>query len=461
MCEKRPGPRCNDKCKIRDARIAKYNKLSKTLKKDSVEYKTLVAEIVAAQEVYDTTPKGIEELKEKALAYPDPTNISRYAKGKLTRLMQHKALEEIENGRTAAVARIVGSFDSFFDEEELESIIQSARENREKFVLDSLTESILKEEEINLGKVESDISSYNESAEEKYSSYLDKMEDNLSKRFNGSIPSDLKKDMELLRSLDAPTDINLHTYRSIGFAIEKSKRQVDNEISRIAAIQDTSSIVAAEYFDAYRNEYKTKYANLSPELQPNPPREWLEGELNGNGLTKNRSSNFIPRDPATVFAIYKLRTDLEAVPDFLKQSTKITAVDFNGTGYKLTQVSRSGKAIQKMEAANEQELSSLIVKSLNDSVILMPRVPDSIYEKSSNKSRFISIADIAQKHFNFADVNTDTLKDYVGSNGDTLSLYSALRKKMLKTWSTKPSRVNSDKLSFKPTGASRSIQLVR
>jgi hypothetical protein len=445
---------------VRDARVAKYNKLAKTIKKDSVEYRTLVAEIVAAQEVYDTTPKGIEELKEKVISQPEALTAMRYAKGKLTRSMQHEALKEIEIGRTESIAKIVSSFDPFFSSEEVESIIQSTRENREAFIIDSLSES-MPERGIDLENIDSKVGSYSSPDNEGYTRYLDKMEENLNLRFNNEIPLDIQAELDKLKSLDAPTDINLHTYRSIGFGVEKGKKQLGNELSRISAIQDAPVAVVAEYFDAYRKEYNDKYSSMPADAQPNPPREWLEGELNGNGLTKNKTSNFIPRDPATVFAIYKMRTDLEAIPDFLKQSTKITAVDFDGDGYKLTQVSRSGKAIKKLEAANEEELSSLIVKSLNDSVILMPRVPESIYEKSDNKSRFISIADVAQKHFNFADVSSASIKGYLGSEGNTLALYSALRKKMLKTWSTKASRTNSEKLSFKPTGASRTITLVR
>jgi hypothetical protein len=460
MCEKKPGPRCNDKCKVRDAKLAIYKSISKTHPKHSFEYNQALAELVIAQEVYDTTPKGIQELRTKLETEPDAIHAMRYAKGKATRMMQSQALNEIETGRVNKIASLISDFDSFFSVEEIESIIQSSRENREKFIIQTLSNRVNSNEIFNPEDIDDEINEIILNSGTQYKEYLNKIKHDIIKK-DGILSKDYELALNELSLMKEPSNVNLHAYKSVGFGIQKSKAQLATEINKIAALQDSSPQVVAEYFDAYLKHYKKKYSTLNSDKQPNPPKSWIESETVNTGLVNSSSSNFIPRDPATVYAIYKLRTDLEAIPDYLKLSTKITAIDNSRDGYEITQVSRSGKTIRKDHCNTDEELSRILVKDVKDSVIMMAKVPDEIYANSKNKHRFISLSDISEKHFDIYESKTSNIADFLKVNKNTLSIYSGLRKRILKTWSTKQSRLVSERLNFNPTGVSRSVALVR
>lgn len=459
MCERKPGPRCNDKCKLRDTKLNALNTAAKSHAKNSFEYRKAASELVVAQEIYDTTPKGIEELSKTINI--DSSNLAkyRYLKGRTQRQMQHDALKEIDNGRTSLVSAVVSSFESYFSPEEIESIIQSSRENREEFLLLENKEKDLALYDLN--KLDTLSTEITASSGAEYYEYLDKMRENVNQSLNGDNKEKALEAIGKLEGLDAPSNVNLHVYRSMGHALNKSKSQLSNELSRIAAIQDSNAETIAEYFDAYKKLYNDKYFSEQSYKQPNPPKDWIEGELSNSGFVNAKSSNFIPRTPDTLFAIFKLRTDLEAIPDYLKLSTKITAIDYTDNGFTTTQVSRSGKTIRKTKHATEEELSQTIVKDLKDSVILMPTVPSEIYTKSKNKHRFISLQDMSKKHLDIFESSPEVVSHVLKVQNDTLSIYAGLRKKMLKTWATKNARSNSERLSFTPTGKTPSLQLVR
>jgi hypothetical protein len=430
-------------------------------KKESFEYNQALAELVSAQEIYDTTPKGLSELSDSLTVSPSKLKASRYVKGKLTRIMQIDALKEIESGRTLKLAELISTLEPSFDTEELESIIQSSRENRESFILQKANSEMENLDSHDLTISDSLVADAVQDSGESYYQYLDKIVEDLTSK--GLILTEQQEGLiSELNSMSPPSTVNMHAYRSIGYAIQKSKSQMSDEISRISAIQDTSPQIAAEYFDAYRTDYKDRYASLNSEEQPNPPKGWIEGENRFSGIINNPSTNFIPRDPATLYAIYKLRTDLDSIPDYLKDSSKITSVDYDELGFYTTQVSRSGKMIKKQSFSNEEDLTKSLIEDMKDSVIMMPTVPEAIYLKSKNKHRFISLSDLSDKHLDLYSGNVKVIAASLkAGDSSTLSLYSGIRKKMLKTWATKPSRATSPKLSFPVKGDSRTVKLVR
>lgn len=459
MCEKRPGPRCNDKCKVRDVKYKKFVDISKKYPKNSAQYQMAAAELYAAQEVYDTTPKGIEELSTKTASTQDITVATRYAKGKITRDMQYDAIAEINSGRVSKIAYIFSIVDKHFDQEEIESIIESSRENRESFIIQNIQKSVKDNNITNIEEINQLIGNATSIDEKSYKEYIKKMREYFS--FSKIHDAEAEKYLNELLEMSPPTSVNLYAYRSMGNALEKSKHQLGLEIHKIAALQDTKPEIAAEYFDAYREQYKKEYANLSPDLQPNPPRDWIEGTYKHSGIYNNPQSNFIPRDAATLYACHKMRTDLEAVPDFLKLSTKITAIDAVDDKYVATQVSRSGKLLNRQEVKSENEISRIIQESLTDSIILMHKVPEKILIESKYKHRFISLSELAERHLDSFDSSPNIVGELLNVRTDALSIYSGIRKKMLKTWATKAIRTNSEKLSFSPQGASRTVNLVR
>lgn len=463
MCEVWPGPRCNDKCQARDIKRELFYQISKTHGRDTPEYNNAMSELFESQKVYDTTPQGIKELYNTVAApegkASDRLFFERLIQGKSTRIMQTEALKEIQKGRVPALARIIATIDKTFDEEEMESIIASARENREQSLLNNV---ILKpQKDLSVEAAEKEIKEINETAGSEYYEYVDKISNAITEIYGNNVPQQLIDDSQLLDNLEPPSEINLHAYRSIGNAINKAKEQTGDEIMRIAAIQDASPKVIAEYFDAYRKQYKEEYAILPQTQQPNPPKEWVEGSLPKSGLTKNETTFFIPRDSATLYAIYKLRTDLNAIPDYLKQSSKISAIDKTGEGFTVTHMSRTGKSIKTETYSDNSELIKILQRDVKDSVIIMDEPNKDILSNVKEKNRLIFLSDIAKKHFNTTSTNTGMLASEFKTKENTLDIYGAMRKKILKTWATKPLRISTPNLDFTPKGESRSIKLVR
>ena len=468
MCEVWPGPRCNDKCQTRDVKRELFYQISKTHGKYTYEYNNALAELIESQKIYDTTPRGIKELYNTVYSQEESTesiqkmNLARLVTGKSTRMMQTEALKEIQNGRVGALSRIVSSLTGFYSPEEVESIIASARENKEASALNNayLEIMITKTDTKNINPDEY-INSITAKEDGTYYEFIDKIGNALNEKYGNNIPQQLIDDSHILDGLEPPSSINFHAYRSIGNALNKAQEQTSQEIMRISAIQDAPANVTAEYFDAYRKFYQESYSNLPSTERPDPPREWVEGSLPNSGITKNSNTTFIPRDPATLYAIYKLRTDLNAIPDYLKQSTKISAIDKTIDGFTVTHLSRTGKELNKENYNESQNLNDIIKRYIKDSVVIIDKPSENMDNEIKTSSRIIYIDDIVSKHFNTASDKLEYLAPEFNAKENVMSLYSAMRKKILKTWSTKPLRNSALSLDFAPSGKSRFNKLVR
>lgn len=463
MCEKWPGPRCNDKCKNRDIKKALLQQVAKVHSTESFEYKNAVAELLASQETYDTTPRGIAELTETLKTNKITSSIipARLIKGKTTRLLQTEALKEIENNRVSSIANIISTLYPVFSQEETETIIAAARENREKAVIKNLSFNIFKTQNYSVDNINKTIEDALETSGESYYEYVEKIKNTIHQTYGFNIPEHVQQSLTVLDELMPPNKVSLHAYRSIGHALEKSKQQLNDEFHKISAIQDASPKTVAEYFDAYRQQYKEKYANLPAEQQPNPPKDWIEGDLPRNGLTKNEETFFIPRDPSTLYAIYKLRTDLNAIPDYLKQSTKIAAIDKIGNTYQVKYVSRTGKDLKTETFQTSEEAANILNKQTNDTTIIFKNKEDAADIHIKDRHRIISIPDVASKHFDIQNDSTESLTSFLKTNNNSLDIYGAMRRKILKTWSTKPVRNQTENLDFTPQMNTRSIKFVR
>lgn len=463
MCEVWPGPRCNDKCQTRDIKRELFHQISKVHGKGTPEYNNSLSELLEAQHVYDTTPQGIKELQDSIVNLPNDSlnriTFSRFVQGKATRIMQSDALKEIQNGRVPALARIISDLDGSFEPEEIEMIIAASRENREKAVTNDI---YLRKNpnDLTLEAAEQLIHAITEKSGEDYYDYVDKISNSIAETYGRNVSQQMIDDSQLLDSLEPPSNINLHAYRSIGNAIKKAKEQTRDELMRISAVQDAPPKIVAEYFDAYRKQYKDEYAHLPQKEQPNPPKDWVEGSIPTTGLTRNNTTSFIPRDPATLYAIYKLRTDLNAIPDYLKQSSKISAIDKQENGFTVTHMSRTGKQIKKETFADYKDLTDIIKRDAKDAVIIIDDIDNNINSLSVN-NKIISIKDIAKKHFNTTSETVPLLATELKVQENVLDIYGAMRKKILKTWATKPLRTETPNLDFTPTNKSRSLKLVR
>lgn len=463
MCERWPGPRCNDKCKTRDVKRELLNQIAQAHTRESIEYKTALAELLSSQEIYDTTPRGIKELTETIQNQNIDSSIipSRYVRGKSTRMMQSEALKEIDNERVSNIAEIVSTMYPVFSKEETETIIASSRENREKAIIKEMSLEVFKNKTFNVKDLDRVIDSNLDTSGEEYYQYVDKIKSGIYEKYGNLPPKNVSEAIQKLDSMDPPNKVSLHAYRSIGNAIEKSKTQLGEEINRIAAIQDAQPKVVAEYFDAYRKDYNEKYASMPAEKQPNPPKDWIEGDLPHNGLIKNETTFFIPRDPATIYAIYKLRTDLNAIPDYLKQSTKLASVDETPNGYTVKYTSRTGKSLKTEQFSSKEELIKTLNQNTKDTTVIFKDSDEQTLSKIKDKHRIITLPDIASKHFDIQQKDPANLSHFFKTESDTLDIYGAMRKRILKTWGTKPTRTQTVNLDFKPDFNTRSSKFVR
>lgn len=464
MCEAWPGPRCNDKCQTRDIKQKAFHEVAQKHDKATIEYNNALIELVVAQKVYDTTPKGIQELKEMVEASSGSDNHHSYAsrllQGQTTRIMQTEALKEIQNGRLHAISRLTHLLQNEYSTDEIEFIIASARENKENRKLNEIHNGLLKNEVYTIDDINQTIEQANVKAGEEYYDYVDKITTAIQSLVSSKHSEQINNDLQLLQKLEPPSEVNLQAYRSIGNAINKAKEQTRDEIMRISAIQDAPAHIVAEYFDAYREQYKNIYSKLPSSEQPNPPKEWVEASIPQCGITKSNETRFIPRDPATIYAIYKLRTDLNAIPDYLKQATKISSIDKTDETIIITHTSRTGKLLNK-EQHPIRQLPSILARDVKDSIIIIDSIDEATLNNIKDLSKLIMLKDLAKKHFNTTSATLDELSKEFKTNTSSLSVYSAMRKKILKTWSTKQARTSTPVLDFKPTGKTRSTQLVR
>lgn len=463
MCERWPGPRCNDKCKTRDVKKELLNQIAQVHTRESIEYKTALAELLSSQEIYDTTPRGIKELTETIQTQNIDSSIipSRYLKGKSTRIMQTEALKEIDNERVSNIAEIVSTMYPVFSKEETETIIAASRENREKAVIKEMSVDVFRTQTFNIDGLNQMIDSNLETSGEEYYQYVDKIKTGIYDTYGNNPPKNVTEAIQKLDNMEPPNKVSLYAYRSIGNAIERSKTQLGEEINRISAIQDAQPKVVAEYFDAYRKDYNDNYSSAPSDKQPNPPKDWIEGDLPHNGITKNETTFFLPRDPATVYAIYKLRTDLNAIPDYLKQSTKLASVDETTEGYTVKYTSRTGKSLKTEKFSSKDELIKTLNNDTKDTTIIFKEEDEQTLSKLKDKHRIITLPDVASKHFDLQQKDPANLSHFFKTQSDTLDIYGAMRKRILKTWGTKPTRTQTANLDFKPDFNTRSSKFVR
>ena len=465
MCEPWPGPFCDEKTNDRDIKLAQFKEIIKTCEPDSVQYVESLYRLISAQEIYDLTPQGIKELQaefSKTHKTFNPALISRVVRATMFRMFQQEALEEIKNGRVKALAEIVSLYEKTYNVNQVETIIHSTREAvQESAITKAINYCNTEDVSMNETKIDTIMAETYNTQEEEYVKYLTNLEQALNKKYDNVLPQKVSKNMKLLKTLPAPTKALMKTYTSLGNALEYSKKQLKEELGRIAAIQDTTVETVAEYFDAYRNQYDDHYASLPTPKQPFPPKIWVEGELYDNGLAKTKTTSFIPKDPATLYAIHRLRIDLNAVPDYLKLSTKLISIEPAGEGYVAKHVTRTGKQLGKEVEPTMFSLPSLIKSNIKDSVIIMFEEPEGELKEYVAQGKIISIKDILNKHFDLPKKTLKFFNEYFAPTKDPNEMYSLLRKKMLKTWSSKPVRANTPKMTHAPTGDSKYLTIVR
>jgi DNA polymerase III epsilon subunit-like protein len=315
MCEAWPGPRCShDMGKKVAIRLSNFEKIKETSDPTSSEYKLALARLKYAEDEYASTPKGIAALKQLVINNPTDKNIEDFNRASLVRQLQSTALHEITNGRFNAVAKLGSVNETFLDEEEVNSVLEASREYYESFALRKPNEP---QEPV---------------SQEVYDKYLSNLETKLKEKFPLGVPPETQSELNRLKGLTPPDDATMRAYEYFPRALDRSKATLDREIRSASALQSVNKEVAQAYYEAYREQYKKEFAGLSDSERPDPPEPWVRGELSQSGYTKNPDTAFAPRDPASLYAAYRLRSDDEATPDFLKNSRTIASTDLETAG---------------------------------------------------------------------------------------------------------------------------------
>lgn len=312
MCSKHPGPRCSGHTldALRDSQ-KEFAEVSQKHAPESLQYVESESKLRQAQYNYNCSPDGINAAKEQSELHPSDLKLrDNYEKYAQRREQQVTALAEIESGRVQNLANVFTRTQKFYDTEEMNSIIDSSRRNSEKVALHK-------------GQQHVDI----ESAKREYDNLLSTCErvvrkaNNVDKVFNDSITT--------LRKMEAPTSMaTLKAYSDTLRVLPKSKASLKAELVRTASLQNVKPSILTAYYDAYRQQYNEQFAHLGNTERPDPPKEWVYGSnANGYGGYKNDPKTvFAPSDPASMYALYRLRTDSSAIPDYMKTSSSVASV---------------------------------------------------------------------------------------------------------------------------------------
>lgn len=490
MCEPWPGPRCSyDMSRKRSVRANRVIKEVEKYGPESPQALLAAARLENADAEYNATPEGIAKLQKQLEENPNDLSVQRKLNLALdTRTMQVNAAGEIKNGRVEKLTQVVNQLTSFYDEDEVRSVLESSREETEKYAM--------------YGNTRPSFHS-NESA---YKEYLDTIENSLNNRYPEGIPAEAKANLEALRAIPAPDAINMKSYDKIPNALDKGRKQLIAQIHNAAALQGVEPKVAAEYYEAYRKQYKEKFANLAEKDKPDPPEHWIRGEFGQSGYAKDPTSSFAPHDPSSVYAIYRLRSDENAIPDYVKNSQSIASIDletsgptgkegfkpengriievgivsYNPEGKKTntySQLIRPESSFLEQHGTGAEDVHKIAVKDLDNKPSwnqVTPEISNQLkgkillaqnarFEREwlasklpdfDNRIQFIDTMEVSRKHFDFPDHKLKTICENNGvvySNGHraehdaavTGEVFFRQKKAIKKAWNAKAARSNA------------------
>lgn len=316
MCNAYPGTRCwkdtDDKYgeKVQEAETAK-----EAFGDESYEYSVAAERVAIAEQRRDATKEGIKRLRN---LIETENNVAPYrarlAAAERTYAMQTNAAAEIKNGRAKLIATLAPNPDNYFSPEELDSIVEAQREYKERSAHKYGSTPTVR------------------MTPKTYQVFCDDIAYRLRKEHKGKIPAEQQEALTALRAMTPPDSVNIGAYKDMESAVERSRKALTSEISKIAALQNVDRGTAERFYDGYRNQYLKDYSHLDPKDQPNPPKHWVKGEFKFAGFKKDFSSNFAPSDPASMYAVFRLRSDPQAIPDKYKTVKEIASIDLETAG---------------------------------------------------------------------------------------------------------------------------------
>ena len=440
MCREYPGPRCSNHARVTMDKALKDLEEAKALHPaGSLEVKIAERAHHEAVENYRATPDGLAEL-----ASTSPELVEKYQK---TRDFQVEALNEIRSGRFDKISTLLNATQSFYDQEEISSVLASVRKVSEKSHVKQIETSSERRNDLS-----------EDEKKHHYLSILNHYENKLREAQRGSLTATQMDALTELKAQKAPVEItSLEAYGQAFSALSQSREAMRKELQRIATFQDVSPKVAGAYHDAYRKEYASKYAHLPAKEQPNPPKEWVEGEYASTGFQNDITTRLAPSDPASMYATYRLRSDMKSIPDYLKNSRNIATLSVEKENVNILLCNSKGKEIENTRISlNDTHAAS---EKLHDRIIVLGNDNETtnwlvgLSKKAPLKSSVLSTNEFSSKHFNLPDNSMTTFYQAMNIDSEskdkadiTMKAYLAAKGKVASKWNSKAPRRKADPL---------------
>lgn len=460
MCKEYPGPRCSNHGGKVLKKAEEEFAVAQKLDPSSLEYRKAELNLVEAKEQYASTPDGIEQASKRLAAHPNDAELKKaYESSVRQRNQQIEALNEIQNTRLNKIAQVVTPTQQFYDVSEMESILASVRRNNERLGLAKELDNVSSEE-----------------AKSQYAAILNRLEGQLTEKRN--LTTEEQEAFQSLRAMDAPTSVvTLKTYADITKALPRSQSALKAELSTIAQIQNAPLNVVQSYYDGYRQQYKEQFANLPKAERPDPPKEWVSGDYAQSGFQRNKASVFAPSDNASMYALYRMRVDENAIPDYMKTSKMFASVSLEGDTptnpekASLIFYTPKGKELSRFvtQESSGRSLRSYIpeiAEQLNGKTLITQQAtPQSSWFKEQlqqygHNSSPLTTSEMASKHLNIPSDNLASICQETGVqyktgtpvdlSETTMKAFVMMRKKAKMQWASKTARKNAPTINEIP-----------
>lgn len=326
MCQSKAhgGRRCTLSKERRDRRNAKRRNQYATEKFVANQTETHEKWISEADEAikqfnHDSTPEGIKALTEQvaALDKDDVSAVALELKKRQRQVVwsqQFQASRDKEeaNGRQNDLSDLYQKLPaaSEFDDAQFDSVVNNVRYYKERMAA-------------RMTRAEKDF--LKATSDQKWNDHLDGLQKQLED--NDAFDEDAQKIMERLRNNpETPDTISFSTYTAISDAIGKAHVEKEGQLKTVADYTGASVETVNKYYEGYRKQYQEIEAN-NPENVPDVPFHWVAGRFQDSGMVKQKNSSFAPSDPASMYAIYRMRADENAIPASQRQVRNIASID--------------------------------------------------------------------------------------------------------------------------------------
>lgn len=325
MCnsKKHGGKRCQMSKERRARRNEKRRKdyaENKFVQNQTTEHSAWIneADTAIAQFNQDCTPEGMKALDAEiaSLNMDDDSDeakalLARRRQVQWTRQFEESRRIEEENGRQHDISSLHQKLPDAegFDDAQFDSIVENVRFYKERMAA-------------RMTRRDKDFSAPVSPAA--WNKYLDSTEKTLQNE--GVYDDEAQALVAKLRASDPPDTISMNSYSSIPDYIAQAKEEQNGQIELAADYADTNADTAKRYFEGYRQQYQD-IAAQDPDNTPDVPAHWVAGRFKDSGMVKQRDSSIAPADPASMYALYRIRADDDAIPSELKHHRNIASID--------------------------------------------------------------------------------------------------------------------------------------